>query len=144
MNPPRTVRVRIAVAVNENGDWHCYPCHHEGDEVAATEAWANVGTTNAMTSCFIEADVPIPEETTVDGRVATLINCPHSGDGWCLQCVHELRARVAALEDGARKFLMLSPICRRNPKKCSRDSCFNRELCKAARAFKAILPDSQE
>ncbi len=72
----KTKRVRIAVAVNEDGKW-CAMGWGGGMIGKQTDAeltsHALEGLDNDATSehvVFIEADVPIPESVTVEGKVA--------------------------------------------------------------------------
>lgn len=66
----KTVRVRIAVAVNERGEWHAFGGDFE-DDWAMDEAVANVSEDVRVAEHFIEADVPIPEPSTIEGQVTT-------------------------------------------------------------------------
>jgi hypothetical protein len=68
---PKTIRVRIAVAVNECGDWEAYGAEIEGaggdgdegkrrrvsDEMPTDDDGGRMG----MTVHFIEHDLPLPE-----------------------------------------------------------------------------------
>lgn len=77
IDPPaqgRTVRVRLCVAVNAEGEWDCYgygnsdgPFMDSDDHPWADRAAESIGT--GCRGVWIEADVPLPEETTVEGEV---------------------------------------------------------------------------
>jgi hypothetical protein len=68
---PRTVRVRIAVAVNERGEWCCAGWTGGKDEDHTRSALETSeyhgGTLEAIH--FVEADVPLPVSQTVEGEV---------------------------------------------------------------------------
>lgn len=69
----KTVRVRIAVAVDANGHWSSsgwYPSlseHREEARILRT-AIENLDSDECVTH-WIEADVPIPEPKTIEGNV---------------------------------------------------------------------------
>jgi len=69
MSEPKTVRVRIAVAVSDNGVWAVA----KGDSYKNAKEWAleflppNRGVTEAVH--FIEADIPLPVSQTIEGEV---------------------------------------------------------------------------
>ena len=77
LDPPaqgRTVRVRLCVAVNADGEWDCYgygnsdgPFMDSDDHPWSDRAAESIGT--GCRGVWIEADVPLPEETTVEGEV---------------------------------------------------------------------------
>ncbi len=68
----RTVRVRIAVAVDAEGNWHASgwssdkgtPVEHEAMEIAASELRLHVG------HYWVEARLPIPETPTIQAQVS--------------------------------------------------------------------------
>lgn len=74
-----TVKVRIAVAVNEHGDWAASGLsdsakgHSAGDEQEARDqlAWWEVSTSRDADRVvhYVEADVPVPSSVTVRGVV---------------------------------------------------------------------------
>jgi hypothetical protein len=68
---PRTVRVRIAVAVERGGQWFTHGSSQYGDHEAEDMADAAADCTDSPTRVsFVEADVPLPEEPRViEGRV---------------------------------------------------------------------------
>ena len=75
----KTVKVRIAVAVDEYARWVADGCHGQSNERAMRGAgnelhdfWRSFGEPPASCSqvYFIEADVPVPEPVTVKGEVA--------------------------------------------------------------------------
>ena len=67
--PEGTVRVRIAVAVTPNKNWHAAGCCGTNDVVASD--WATSRFPSALNQVvhWIEADVPIPQTQTVEGQV---------------------------------------------------------------------------
>lgn len=62
----RTVRVRIAVAVQPDGYWHAYGDSKAGDN--DNRHWAGYALPRAAIH-WVEADVPLPSEATVEGEV---------------------------------------------------------------------------
>lgn len=70
---PKTHRVRIAVTIDENGSWVCYGGGSRGKNLGDEELrnvydFADeIEDPNVLH--FIEADVPLPESVTVEGRV---------------------------------------------------------------------------
>lgn len=76
MTSPKTIRVRIAVAVTPNGCWDTRGMKllpewdNETDEEAArlVSGWL-FGKQGPGHVVFIEADVPVPESVTVEGTV---------------------------------------------------------------------------
>ncbi len=82
--PSKSVRVRIAVAVNADGEWGCDGWHRnpaEGfdgkmkfgsdnsDENKAQIAASGLPYKGNKHICFVEAEIPLPQETTVQGEV---------------------------------------------------------------------------
>ena len=65
----QTVRVRIAVAVDEYGDWSAYGSNYHDDEWASQEAVDNIREVPIRSVYFVEADLPIPVAETVQGKV---------------------------------------------------------------------------
>lgn len=68
----KTKRVRIAVAMRENGAWSAYGWETwDGVKPSDTEAagWAQEGVDAECPVHFIEADVPVPEAKTIEGEV---------------------------------------------------------------------------
>ncbi len=73
--PPSTVRVRILVAVYDNGKWIGHG--HAGGMAGDAKEWINLdynlsddNMTRVRRYHWIEADVPLPEpETTIAGEV---------------------------------------------------------------------------
>ncbi len=64
----KTVRVRIAVAVNSNGGWWAAGTDMlKGDDATAAEA-ASRHMPHSVVH-YVEADIPVPETVTVDGAV---------------------------------------------------------------------------
>lgn len=68
--PPRTVRVRIAVATIANGHWVAEGGRDYEPDVAASLAIESLRIANNPRLSWVEADVPLPEEpATVQGEV---------------------------------------------------------------------------
>ena len=72
MTSPKTIRVRIAVAVSAKGNW-CASGWKDSDGAVHGEDCVFDGivpsdTSNAIV-VFVEADVPLPESVTVEGTV---------------------------------------------------------------------------
>ena len=70
----RTVRVRIAVVMNADGEWGCAASYNGDDNGAWSVAGENLSTDpgEVMEALhFIEADVPVPASTTIEGAVTT-------------------------------------------------------------------------
>lgn len=72
MKAPRTVRVRILVAVDDKGQW-VSAGYYSGAEAANNnpKEWIALDDlTEVMRYHWIEADIPLPEaETTIAGEV---------------------------------------------------------------------------
>ncbi len=69
---PKTKRVRIAVVMAADGEWSCARVHDGDDEGAAGFAGEMLETDPrevAEHAVYVEADVPLPEATTVEGQV---------------------------------------------------------------------------
>lgn len=65
---PGTVRVRILVAVDADGQWVSRGNVWDSDEVH--KDWISTDDLKDDFSChWIEADVPVPAETTIEGSV---------------------------------------------------------------------------
>lgn len=62
----RTVRVRIAVAVQQDGRWHAAGWREATDFVKSEIAQEPLGDCVVH---WIEADVPLPSEATIEGEV---------------------------------------------------------------------------
>jgi hypothetical protein len=69
---PKTVRVRIPVAVTATGDWYAHGYNDESDDEKRDEA-IRIGSDYLATAPFhivwIEADVPLPADIVVEGQV---------------------------------------------------------------------------
>lgn len=65
---PRTVRVRIAVAVTEIGHWNASGFYDWDDAEAVDEVGGPLAGL-ATTVHFIEADIPLPQPLTIQGSV---------------------------------------------------------------------------
>ncbi len=71
--PANTVRVRIPVAVDENGGWvSSDACHFftRDDVFRVIASKASVYLPVPSTIIWVEADLPIPKPRTVDGTVS--------------------------------------------------------------------------
>ncbi len=71
MAEPKTVRVRVAVSLGYHGEW-CYGAigwSDMTDSVAIDQAVDVGDVANVRAVHFIEADIPIPEPTVVEGKV---------------------------------------------------------------------------
>jgi hypothetical protein len=62
----KTVRVRIAVAVNAKGEWDACGCSSMSDEDMANEVLCE----DSAGVVFVTADVPVPEPREVEGEVS--------------------------------------------------------------------------
>lgn len=70
--PVKTVRVRIAVAVDASGKWHSSASGcGEGNSDEERAEWAQEFLDSNLPQAvyFVEADVPIPEPQTIEGEV---------------------------------------------------------------------------
>lgn len=73
----KTMKVRIAVAINDKGEWSSFGYHLNGREESDTDiclqGMALEGLESGMGFCemvhFIEAEIPIPESQTIQGEV---------------------------------------------------------------------------
>lgn len=63
----KTVRVRIAVAVNSDGEWYAKSGSKYEEEVMAMDAMDSIN--NPSITYFVEADIPVPEAQVIEGRV---------------------------------------------------------------------------
>ena len=66
-----TVKVRICVAVSADGKWHAAGWSDTDDGQIAAEAEDFIPTPfeHPIESVWIEAEIPLPQETTVQGKV---------------------------------------------------------------------------
>jgi hypothetical protein len=70
-----TKRVRVAVAIDEDGDWDSCSAHDGADQdaaILATEALDSYTEGRYQAVHFIEANIPVPvapESQTVEGKV---------------------------------------------------------------------------
>lgn len=64
----KTVRVRIAVVVTSNGKWEAAGGSLWNDRHSREMAGESAARESA--TYFIEADLPVPEAKTVEGRIA--------------------------------------------------------------------------
>lgn len=84
---PKTVRVRIAVAINKQGQWNASGYFKWDDEGAKDTALTGLDEpgmeAGGESIVFVEADVPLPTEPTIQGKVAA----PLAQDsGWDKDC----------------------------------------------------------
>lgn len=63
----KTVKVRIAVAVDRDGNWSAFGCNEHTDKVDMNYAVA--GDESLTGRYFVEAELPIPTVPTVQGTV---------------------------------------------------------------------------
>lgn len=68
----KTVRVRIAVAVDNMGDWVARGNILDRDEQSKVAALRQLGRYDGRSQhiVFVEADIAVPEPVTVEGTVA--------------------------------------------------------------------------
>lgn len=64
-----TVRVRIAVAVDADAEWSAAGAAGANDSDTVIEAAYNLPKGLAAGVHWVEADIPIPEPTTIEGSV---------------------------------------------------------------------------
>jgi len=69
VSAPRTVRVRIAVAVTESGCWEAIGYEGSGYSWVADRARSKFLPGVPLVVHFVEADLPLPASETVDGKV---------------------------------------------------------------------------
>lgn len=70
MNEIKTVRVRIAVAVDDKGSWAVGGTDSDSARFAERKARREIGNPDGVTVHWIEADVPLPlPPQTVEGTV---------------------------------------------------------------------------
>ena len=66
----KTIRVRIAVAMNEYCDWCAFGgSEWRDDDSMANEAFNEVSESRSQRCFFVEADIPVPEPETIEGTV---------------------------------------------------------------------------
>lgn len=67
----KTIRVRIAVAIDEDGDWVAWGAAYVSDAMLVRDVGerASYMVADDHRTVFVEADVPIPEAVTVVGEV---------------------------------------------------------------------------
>jgi hypothetical protein len=68
----KTVRVRIAVEVDEHGNYSAFGSNRERDVRATMAEWDEFGYEDLTKEFWIEADVPVPEraqEQVIQGKV---------------------------------------------------------------------------
>lgn len=65
------MKIQIAVAINENGDWCAFGSSDICDEDCRQEAMDNVPADGRMIMnvCYVEADVPLPKVEIIEGKV---------------------------------------------------------------------------
>lgn len=62
----KTVRVRIAVAINDKGEYCCAGYHNAQDRWLKDSALECLSGEGQEGLCFVEADVPLPQAITVE------------------------------------------------------------------------------
>ena len=62
-----TVKIRLAVAVNEDGEWYAWGAKDYSDDEMRNEVTGQVCDPHAVH--FVEAEVPLPVPTTIQGTV---------------------------------------------------------------------------
>lgn len=71
---PRTVRVRIAVVIDEHGDYAvagwARAKDRDEDEVVMDQALDSLGT-KSVAQHWIEASIPVPTQQTISGEVVS-------------------------------------------------------------------------
>lgn len=77
--PGKTVRVRIAVATTDLGSWDAVGGAHLEDHEASAHAVSDFEQEGGVRLSWVEADVPLPEEVTVQGKTVTRRPCPECG-----------------------------------------------------------------
>lgn len=72
MSAPKKIRVRIAVATRSNGESFAVGCEKAGVQHTDPEAWLSdaafleeVPPNERLACVWVEADVPVPEPSTV-------------------------------------------------------------------------------
>lgn len=74
---PRTVRVRCAVWVRADGQWSAFGDRNFADDMAVGEARWRTDNGRPYAVRWIEADVPLPNEDTIEATTPTT-NSPKS------------------------------------------------------------------
>lgn len=71
MSEPKTIRVRIAVAVDEAGSWYASGWSDQDPEDTKERTSESLGYTQKGQShlVWVEADVPLPSVPTIQGTV---------------------------------------------------------------------------
>lgn len=68
----KTVRVRIAVAIDKNGIWNCAGWKQTdkiiSDDYISAAAIDGIDSAEVIVH-FVEADIPIPESETIEGEI---------------------------------------------------------------------------
>lgn len=72
MTKAKTVKVRIAVAVDSNEEWSAVGWDDQSPDQCATSAIQNLGGNNPTHVVFVDAVVPVPRQRpkVVKGKVA--------------------------------------------------------------------------
>jgi len=72
MNEPKTIRIRIAVAVTPDGKWvahGCSTCGNDDRAIATVDAGISKKGRAGYVVHWVTVDVPLPEPTIIPGRV---------------------------------------------------------------------------
>ena len=77
----KTVRVKIAVSVGADGQWSCcgwdYGNNTEKDWMNIMEqSQENIDFPPLMNSVWVEADIPLPDQYSIDGEVSEIVDQP--------------------------------------------------------------------
>ncbi len=62
-------KVRIAVAINDFGQWAAYGRWDMRDEASMTEANSNVAQDGPLACYFVEVDIPVPTYETLHNAI---------------------------------------------------------------------------
>lgn len=65
----KTIKVRIAVAVNETGNWDAYGRDCHSDITAINQVLCQMPANKHNGIYFVEADLPVPTAETYQGEV---------------------------------------------------------------------------
>lgn len=68
-----TNRVRIALAINEFGQWSAYGRWDTRDDNAMEEANGNVSQDGPQANYFIEVDVPVPTRQILEAALGQIV-----------------------------------------------------------------------
>lgn len=66
---PKTIKVRIACAVDIDGDWSARGWKNASNSQMTNDVTSDIWHPNGLKVHWIEAEVPVPERTTIKGEV---------------------------------------------------------------------------